>query len=127
MDCVELWIKGDRSDPLIVQAKSAFMIALCECDRLSETTYKEEQSGAPGFPGVQEPLRCSQAELAEALGYRPGFTRLLEHLKNQGIVDRYERLSKNGMYLVWMKDASQHAELATKLSGKPRRRARRIE
>jgi hypothetical protein len=53
------------------------------------------------------PIVCSQAWLAEQLGYKKGYTKLIARLKAERQVSHYEQVSANRWW-VWLRDPVEH-------------------
>jgi hypothetical protein len=68
-------------------------------------------------------LICSQAALARELGYGPHYTGLIEKLKNDGIIKKYERRGPKSLAVI-MTDRKRHADLKARLA-RPAKQPRR--
>jgi hypothetical protein len=74
---------------------------------------------AAGMP----PIICSQAALADALGYCENTSRLIETLKKRGIISRAVQMGN--YWHIWLSDPEQHATVLRQISGKPHHRRKK--
>jgi hypothetical protein len=70
----------------------------------------EARIDAPGEragPDETPPVVCSQTALSAHLGYKPGYTKLIERLKRDGVIKRSEQISPH-KFRVWFTDRAEH-------------------
>jgi hypothetical protein len=89
--------------------------------KLAEIGAEPPPEGRPN----DQPIECSQAELAEALGYQPGYTGLIRKLMADETLVYYERAGPH-RWRVWFRDPVQHREVRDKIEQiRAERRAKR--